>query len=151
MYIVVGKLRQRIFNDHRHQIIYSFRRRRKYCLFGLQTDKSSDTSAPWKAYLLLFSKVPTALRRDRYSSKKYLYFFSAELRSVTGNAEKFFPISADAISPGCFVRHPRSPIRLAVLPGFTRHEIGRPNKAQTVVPFSSADADDAKTRASRRR
>lgn len=44
-----------------------------------------------------------------------LFLLRGASKCITGNAEKFLSIPADAILPGCFVRHPRPPIHPVVL------------------------------------
>lgn len=126
------------------QISRSSIERRKYCFYGLQPDKSSDTPTCREKlisyYFLRFKHRQDAIVTRRTAGEKCLYFFSAESRGV---AEKSFrsrrheSASLFSLLPSSLsflsVLHPSPPAprraggNTAV--GFTRHEIGRPNKA----------------------
>lgn len=122
------------------QITRGFIGRRKYCFLGLQPDKSSDMPTCREkliSYYFLRFKQDAIVTRQVVG--KCLYFFSAESRGAGGKRGKNPFDPADTNPPGCFLCYlsPFLPLRFfPALPspphttsGFTRHEIGQPNKA----------------------
>lgn len=103
----------------------------------IQAEKSPETSTLLKAYLLLFLKVQVLSRRDCYPTSTCVWRCLFLLRGLPRETQphgKILSISrrddftglSASVSSFCLSLSPRASV---VLVGFTRHEIGRPNKA----------------------
>lgn len=125
------------------QISCSSIERRKYCFHGLQPDKSSDTPTCREKlisyYFLRFKHRQDAIVTRRATGENA---FISSPRSPEESRRNPFDL-ADTSPPACFLCYrvlsffplcftPRAAPRRAggnTAVGFTRHEIGRPNKA----------------------
>lgn len=136
--------------------------RRKYCFLGLQPDKSSDMPTCREKlisyYFLRFKQDAIVTRRACWKMPLFL------LRGVGGKRGKNPFDPADTSPPGCFLCYlpPFLSLRFSPLLPLAHLSPRTPPQVllvmksggqikQTVVPFSPDDADDTKTRASRRR